>query len=146
MDGCTLEVSGTPWEIGQRTGEALRAEVRRDLEITLSSDPPPTDRISTFVDVLEEHLPDILEEMRGLADGAGVDPELIYRANMPTYNNELTTDGCTNIAFGDGPDGPVLGKNNDGQPPSGPQEPTCARVIRPEEGTPLVSVHFAATG
>lgn len=143
----TLEVSGSPWEIGQATGEKLRDAVHRDLAINDVPDTdPPRERLSTFEGVLEEHLPDVLEEMDGMADGAGVAPERIYRANMPDYNAELSVDGCTNIAFTGGPDGPILGKNNDGgHPPSGEQEPACARLIRPEDGEPLVSVHFCAS-
>jgi len=143
----TLEVSGSPWEIGQETGETLRDEIRRNLEINdIPDSSAPDGKLSTFKGVLEEHLPDILEEMRGLADGAGVAPERIYRANMPDYNTELSVDGCTNIAFSGGPDGPILGKNNDGgHPPSGEQEPACARLVRPEGGAALISVHFCAS-
>jgi hypothetical protein len=53
-------------------------------------------------------------------------------------------EGCTNIVFTDGPDGPVWGKNNDGVDPANVR-PACARIVRPKDGIALVVFTFCGT-
>jgi acyl-CoA:6-aminopenicillanic acid acyl transferase len=143
--------AGTPREIGQQTGEQLREDIREHIDQF-----PPTDnsawekRGRIFLRTLRDHLPRVLEEMKGTAEGAGVTNDDIYRLNLPLYPDTLTAldnqipdkDGCTNIVFGTGPDGPLWGKNNDGGAP-GNQRPVCVRVVRPATGIPMILVHFA---
>jgi len=139
-----VEVSGTPREIGRRTGEALREEFRADLE-RLRPEPDPAAwaaRVKTFLDVLRDRLPEMLEEMQGTAEGAALPPEDVYRLNLPGYAGELDPpQGCTNVAFARGPDGPLLGKNNDGLDRER-RRPVCLRVVRPDEGIPVALLTF----
>ena len=137
-----VECSGTPTQLGEITGEALRAEIATNLAMMPLRAPEEWHRRSPgFVRVLERHLPHVLAEMRGTARGAGVDESEILRLNLPLYPHRLTPEdgGCTNFAFAAGPDGPIWGKNNDGNPPA---RPVCARLVRPEHGIPQVTFTF----
>lgn len=139
-----IECSGDPRQIGRQTGEALRDEIREHLALY----PPPSGpewerRLPAFVETTAAHLPEALEEMQGLAEGAHVPVEAIYGLNFDLYPDDLAVGaGCTNVVFLAGPDGPLWGKNNDGQAP-GKQRPVCARIVRPRTGLPLVTFPFA---
>jgi len=139
-----IEVSGNPGEVGRCTGEALREEIRAHLEMF----PPRSDlkswqhRLPTFLATLRRYLPDVLEEIEGTAEGADVPLDDILRLNLPMYPNELSlAEECTNIAFADGPDGPIWGKNNDGLAPE-QQRPACGRLVRRDNGIPLLVFTF----
>lgn len=139
-----VEASGTPRQIGHATGEALREEIRRHIELypPLQNREEWERRLPTFLDALRRHVPAVLEEMEATAEGAALDRDLILALNLPMYANELVaTEGCTNIAFAFGPDGPLWGKNNDGYAP-GKQRPHCARLIRRNDGIPHVNFTF----
>jgi len=138
-----VECSGKPREVGQQTGEALRDEIRCCLEMwSRVEENEWAKRLPIYVEVMRKDLPDVLDEMQGMAEGADVAPEEIYLLNFPKYPDELGMgEGCTNVVFAAGPDGPIWGKNNDGGPP-GKQLPVSARVIRPAKGIPVVEFPF----
>ena len=122
-----IEVSGSPREIGCLTGEALREDIREHLSLF----PPNIDkavwaqRFPRFLETLKTYLPSVLTEIEGTAAGADIPLDTIFQLNLPMYANELVVDeGCTNIVFNDGPDGPLWGKNNDGLA----KDSTAARV------------------
>jgi len=140
-----IEVSGDGREIGRQTGEALRDEIRQMLDQWKIGD-RHTDWEVTWPSIhamLDQHLPEVLAEMVGTAEGAGVAQDLIMKLNVPMYNFRSTLDlqECTNIAFSAGPDGPVWGKNNDGSPP-GEQAPPVARLVRRGDGIPQLNFTF----
>ena len=108
-----IEVSGSPREIGNLTGEALREEIREHLALF----PPKIDsavwsqRFPRFLETLKTHLPAVLAELEGTAVGANIPLDTIFQLNLPMYANELVVDeGCTNLVFSGGSDGPVWGK------------------------------------
>ncbi len=99
-------------------------------------------RLSTFVETSRRYTPRVLEEMEGTAEGANLPPEDIYRLNFPLYPDGVSlSEGCTNIVFAGGPDGPVWGKNNDGGATQR-HLPPCARLIRREGAIPLLTFTF----
>jgi hypothetical protein len=134
-----VECCGDPRAIGRSTGEALREEIREHLAFPYIVDRADWERrLPVFLSTLKRHLPDVLEEMEGTAEGANVSPEDILRLNLPLYPDALNiTEGCTNIAFAHGPDGPIWGKNNDGLPGQR-RRPACARLVRRNDGIPLL--------
>ena len=139
-----VDCSGSPREIGRQAGEALRDEIRQNMAFGLPAISPDAERrLSAMTAALRRRLPEALEEMRGLAEGAGLPEETILRLNLAlAIPNELAVaDGCTNVVFRGGPDGPLWGKNNDGGPP-GQQRPVCALRVRPAGGIPLVTFTF----
>ena len=139
-----VEASGNARTIGRITGEELREEIREHVEMY----PPGPDaetwekRWPAFSAAMQEYLPLVLEEIEGTAEGADVPIEVMLKLNMPQYNNDLDfQQGCTNLAFAAGPDGPIWGKNNDGGAP-GEQRPPCARLIRRDDGIPHINFTF----
>ena len=144
---CTIkviEVSGSTREIGCLTGEALREEIREHLSLF----PPNIDkavwaqRFPRFLETLKTCLPSVLTEMEGTAAGADIPLDTIFQLNLPMYANELVVDeGCTNIVFNDGPDGPLWGKNNDGLAKDS-RRPVCARVVHRNDAIPTIGFTF----
>lgn len=139
-----IEVSGTAREIGRATGEALRDDIRAFREIfpaNLDSEAWRR-RLPRFLDAARRHIPLVLEELEATAEGADFPLDDILQMNFPMYASDLLPgQGCTNIVYGRGPDGPIWGKNNDGGPPRD-QMPICARVVRRNDAIPLVTFTF----
>jgi hypothetical protein len=135
---------GSAREIGRQTGEALREEIRQHLEIVRRHPLPAnwSQRLPVFLAASQRHTPLVLAEMQGTAEGANLPEADIYRLNFPLYANDLSAgEGCTNIAFATGPDGPVWGKNNDGIAAQ-PRLPVCCRVVNRTGSLPLVVFTF----
>ncbi len=76
-----------------------------------------------------------------MAEGADVPFEQIAALNFPRPASLRMEEGCTNVAFASGPDGPGWGKNNDGSRPD-MQRPICCRIVRPARGIPQVVFPF----
>ena len=138
-----VEVQGSPREIGRSTGEALREEIRAHMallpeEVRQEAWAP---RLPAFLDTLRREVPEVLEEMEAMAEGADVPFEHIAALNLPKPASLRVEEGCTNVAFASGPDGPVWGKNNDGNRPD-MQRPICCRIVRPAHGIPQVVFPF----
>ncbi len=135
-----IQCSGTPRQIGEATGEALREEIAEHLELfPLQRSAEFRARLPLFLRTLQRHLPAVVEEIRATARGANVDEVDLFALNLPLVPGTLdrvlgepgdtdfgrgadppSTDGCTNFVFCGGPDGPIWGKNNDGCDPTGP--------------------------
>lgn len=139
-----VEAAGDPRTLGRVTGEQLREEVRTNLDHFLGRWDETTweRRREAFTACLERHVPEVMAELQGLAEGADLDLDIVLRLNCPAYAGELDLEGCTNVVFGAGPDGPVLGKNNDGMAP-GSGRAVCLRVIRPTGGIPCAFFTYA---
>ncbi len=140
-----VEASGDARTIGRITGEALREEIRQFAAME-KIDQRHVDwdqRWPATRAAIEKHMPLVLEEMEGTAEGAGLPLETILKLNVKEYKRELDAppQQCTNIAFSEGPDGPIWGKNNDGGAP-GEQNPPAARLVRRNDGIPQLNWTF----
>ncbi len=110
-----VELAGTPYEMGVAHGRALRVEIRelvgrwkKDLEKSYGL--PADDFISAFLKktdfkpAIERWTPGLLEEVRGIADGAGLDPETVYAYQLIdefwTVGQDVLPDKCTTLASG----------------------------------------------
>jgi hypothetical protein len=139
-----IEASGDARTIGQITGEALREEIR-EFAALINLDARHSDweeRWPATRAAMQRHIPLVLEEMEGTAEGANLPLDTILKLNVPGYARDLDPpQECTNIAFSEGPDGPIWGKNNDGEEP-GKQKPPVARVVRRDDGIPQINWTF----
>lgn len=102
-----IEVSGSPRELGRQVGEAAREETRGFCEIALER-VNKTCRIShdraiviarKSQEFAEEYRPDLVEELRGTAEAAGVALDDLMLLQV---RNQLTPDeagGCTSLAI-----------------------------------------------
>ena len=108
----TYELSGSSFEIGQQHGRALPAEIVTELSAALKQ--LAVQRNETTMEVLaafrarfgpvvESLLPGALEEVRGVADGAGLSVDAAffasYRDGTPaSFGSSAAEEGCTAFA------------------------------------------------
>ena len=108
-----VEIAGGPRERGRQYGEQARERIHRALayyaEAFAHSSglawPQVTQRAARWVEPSKAFAPDLVEEMEGIADGAGVEfldivalnarGEIIY----DTTFNSMEPDGCTSFAL-----------------------------------------------
>ncbi|MFD8981623.1 C45 family autoproteolytic acyltransferase/hydolase [Streptomyces sp. NPDC059564] len=122
VDGITfIRAAGTPYEIGRIHGEALAAPLRAFLDDGLArlrhlTDRPPT--LPALLPVIAAHraaveaaLPDLAEEVAGLADGARISADeawlLQIRREVMGYSTVRAGGDCTTYAR-TGPGGPPV--------------------------------------
>ena len=86
-----IEVSGSPREIGNLTGEALREEIREHLSLF----PPNIDntvwaqRFPRFLETLKTYLPAVLAEIEGTAVGADHPPRCHFPTESPDVRQRI---------------------------------------------------------
>ena len=108
-----LRVKGTPREAGRQFGEAYREGFRQaseEIRRMAENRPEWLAELPLVRENLAWYAPRFLDELRGMAQGAGLPVESIL-LNHRRYLS--VSQGCSSVAFMSGPDGPVLGKNVD---------------------------------
>ncbi|KAI1628203.1 isopenicillin-N N-acyltransferase [Exophiala viscosa] len=99
-----VKCSGTPYEIGQQHGQTAKTEVYGSIafyeaffkERTNLSWSQVQDVSRAFLPFLDSTYPEYVEEMKGVADGAGVDLDSIVALNVRTeIAYGMLSDGCT---------------------------------------------------
>jgi len=152
-----IEASGLPGDIGMAQGRAFADRIRANLRFYIDwlsksgrfSVADLMGRARLFEPVLAEHLPDILEEIDGIARGAGMSLDEILLINARTdisamVNAELEGEaapGCTALALTGAVDGRpsiALSQNWDWNPALA-DAPVVLR-LRPTRGPALISL------
>lgn len=147
-----VECRGSNKAIGWTIGEALRDEIQANVRGFLPEDMSILDREITHLRAgLSRFLPDVLEQMLSAAEAAHVTEKEMLALNVPSGSSDgRFAQGCSNVVFAGGPQGPVWGKNNDGHfPPTdqpveksqGPR-PVCVLRLYPEKGIPAICLTF----
>lgn len=120
-----IEVSGPPRELGRQIGEAAREETRGFCEVALDrvnktlsiSRERAIDVARRSTSFAEKYRPDLVDELRGTAEAAGVtldDLMLLQVRNQFTPEKE---GGCTSFSIqSSGADSPVVGQTWDNDP------------------------------
>lgn len=127
-----FEVSGPPGEMGRQLGEACRGQVRTFVDLAVERFNKGRSKaldLNTALGVardcipfVESYSPDSVEEIRGIAEGAGVTAEQVMLLNV---RNQLSAaaNGCTSVviegkstAGGSG----IAGQNWDNDPATDP--------------------------
>lgn len=107
-----IRASGGRYDIGRRHGEAQRAEIRRFLDDRLTRIgailgrpvdlPDFSAAVAAHAAVARDRLPALAEELRGLADGAGISMEeawlLQLRRELVGYRSVRAAGDCTTFA------------------------------------------------
>lgn len=137
-----LECNGSPQEMGRQYGEQVREEIQPYLEMCRRR--YDKKRLEIFsglaVQLLQSYLPDVLAELKGLAEGAGVDLEQILFSNhVDTFGDEV--ERCTPVILKDSPEGTIIAKNNDA--PVNENYPFIIRKCKPDKGIPFIQVTYA---
>ncbi|KIX08468.1 uncharacterized protein Z518_03124 [Rhinocladiella mackenziei CBS 650.93] len=102
-----IRCSGTAYEIGLKHGRTAKEEVRRSVGFYESlfqqnvgySWPEVRDVATKFLPFLQKSFPDYVNEMKGVAEGAGVMFDTILAMNARTeIAYGIVNDGCTALA------------------------------------------------
>ena len=118
-----IDLKGTPYQRGLTHGQSLKSEIQElikrwkaDLEKTYSV--PATTFIeklleaSDFEPAIERWTPGLLDEVRGIADGAGIDLQTMYAFQLVdetwVMSDDLGLAKCTTIAARGRGDSPAL--------------------------------------
>lgn len=147
-----VECRGSDKQIGLTIGEALRDEIQANIQGFLPADISVLDQEAAYLKAsLKKYLPGVLEQILNAAKAANVTEQHMLALNVPVGRPDYRYDqGCSNAVFGEGPDGPIWGKNNEGAfPPTdkpivdskGPR-PVCALKVYPEKGIPAICFTF----
>jgi predicted choloylglycine hydrolase len=153
---------GTPFEMGLQYGRALADDIRAGLEAYLvgrveKSQGYSLDYQRRCAESMARHIPEeYIEEMRGLAEGAGVEYDAILRihthADMVHYGKSwgrpdaAPGKDCTNFAVWGRwtVDGHLIhGRNLDWTTSTGIQKHACIYVGIPDRGVPFALVTYA---
>ncbi len=114
-----LELSGTARQRGRAHGESLReaihehrerwaAALARETGLTPAEYLPRLQADTDFFPAIDKYTPDLLEEVRGIAEGANVDFAYCYARQLsdeePWYrrelaNGEVSAPGCSALGF-----------------------------------------------
>ncbi len=138
-----IEARGTHRRIGETIGESLREEIRDHIARFVRKDVDRKKPIGFFTETTGRYMPEVLAQLKGMARGASLPEEDILALNL--YETSLVDawPACSNIVFGDGPDGPLWGKNNEGNFPPGPgRRPFCVLKLYPDDGIPAICFTF----
>jgi isopenicillin-N N-acyltransferase like protein len=135
-----IECSGTPREMGRQYGEAAREAIRTNLQSwrpggsALAWDAYVKDTTA----FLTRHAPEVLDELKGVAEGSGASLEALVVENAA---GSPRPSECTSMAIPNSRDGAILGKNNDGA-----VDERCwvLRRTKPVRGLPML--HFVSAG
>ena len=137
-----VECFGTSREMGRQYGEEAREEILFEMDCLGRTFQRPGLEFwyERAERVLSAYLPELREELHGIAEGAGTDHKLLLAMNfVDTFDDR--TDRCTPLLLHDSPDGMIVAKNND----AGADE-KCKFVTlirRPDHGFPTVTVTYA---
>jgi len=143
-----VEVSGSSYEMGRQHGIQAGDLVHRYLGWIEKQTGKPLDELSrrvlAYLPCIERLNAQLLEEVRGLADGAGIRYEeaLVCQArgaaaSAPLAGSPAASEGCTAFAFtgaATGGRGPLAGQNQD-LPPEFADVGIVLRLI-PDDGRP----------
>ncbi len=136
-----VELSGTPYEMGLQHGTTCAAAVNSAIENVVFGrqiDAAHRERVvQQMARNVERVFPESLEEMQGIADGAGLqrDDILAYASCMEVGRTAV---GCTNVALRTDEHGVVHYKSNDvGKDSIGTY---VFWDIRPDKGHPFICV------
>ncbi len=118
MDVPELVVAGSPRQRGLQHGSAYPQLIRGCFERFCEFKGASVERIDSTLQKIEEglrrSLPETLEEIEGIAQGAGMSYEEIMQLNFCEEIWNATTGWCTCVCLTQSSDGPLLGKTDDG--------------------------------
>jgi hypothetical protein len=146
-----LDLAGSPYERGLAHGTALKAEIREivgDFMSDLEGDHGVERSVfverflatTDFMPAIEEWTPGLLDEVRGIADGAQMPFEEIYVWQLGdevwSMGKWALREKCTAVAVGPRGDQPTIVAQNMDIPGFYQKYPTLLRIRNPEEGRP----------
>jgi len=137
-----VKCKGTPREMGRQYGEQAKGEIVKNLTCLRIEEREITPAfIESVRTVLSNWSQETLEELEGLSESSGVSIGKIFALNhVDFFNHGRSNPRCTSIAINSGPDGPILGKNNDGDIDD---SQFIVRLSNPDTGLPMIQITYA---
>lgn len=144
----TVVLRGSPQARGIQQGRALRERIQEHWELYRTQVYPSLPEaqvrpiLANMLGFLQERFPEVLEELEGIAQGAGLDFEAVARVNFGgaiaaiIYSNSSPATGCSCVAFTDSPDGAIIGKNTDSV--GMPELHYVLKIVVPDRGVPYI--------
>ena len=141
-----IDAAGSPYEVGRVHGAAVAGMVRAEVEARLGGQ----DRDVAFryvADVqafVKDWAPHLLDEVRGIADGAGIDQRAALWLQWGTAAPDVRPEECTSFAVGPEftGDGTVYaGQTKDTGP--GANEQSIVLRVRPDGRPAILSFSYA---
>jgi isopenicillin-N N-acyltransferase-like protein len=108
----TFRGKGDHRSLGRGMGLAFRDTIHRilgEMKVEEKLTPRSEPRVRAMEERVGRAYPHLLDEIQGIAEGAGLEYVQVLAYNFLTSVNWA----CTNVAFRDGENGPVVGKTND---------------------------------
>ncbi len=155
-----IQAGGSPYEIGHQVGEACEDRIRRFLDIILTVDlqfrsasvaeplsyEEALQRTRLFLPLFEDSAPHHLEEVRGIADGAGLSFEeaLLLQIRGEIAFTQKAVSGCTAFVLSRDATASgeiIMGQNSDIGQEMG--EVAIVLHITPENGPRMLMYTFA---
>lgn len=149
-----LRAQGSPFECGRQVGQAFRAEITGRIPnwARWPKDPIQKEKYQRLMDkscaYLEAELPEVMEEMRGIAQGTGLSLGDVYLLNAAnSLSPAMPYAACSSLGFLKTEVGPILGKTDDGGSAPTPEAAIQARLetllaltVRPTKGHAILGV------
>lgn len=140
-----VRLAGTHREIGRRHGELLKAQIHFLKQEYYDKFVVPLlrpDRLAAWADAVEEHVPEhYREELRGLAEGCGLDYRQVLEFNVSVDRFQAVFCSTVLAAGGETADGRVyFGRNLDFPGRDVLNRMNVVFVFAPEGETPVASV------
>ncbi len=88
-----IRAAGSHREVGRQIGAATADEVRRIAGEAVAD----TALVARYRAVTREHVPWIVEELDGVAEGAGVDPLAVFAASIEEFEPAKASTGCSDV-------------------------------------------------
>ncbi len=154
-----VDLRGTPYEMGLAHGTALKAEIaelvkrwKEDLARTYKMTAEAFIRkflaATDFKPAIERWTPGLLDEVRGIAEGAGIDFDTMYAFQMIdeswVMGRDVSLEKCTSIAAGPRPGFPAFTSQTQDIPGLYHGFPTVLRVR--DDGRDLETLVFTIPG
>lgn len=99
-----IQASGTHRELGRQHGEQAAGKIKAHVEKIASSGgyskEKLRERTAAFASLFQKYCPHLLEEMHGLAEGAGISPAEALAVNIRGELGHAAQEGCTTYVIG----------------------------------------------
>jgi isopenicillin-N N-acyltransferase-like protein len=146
-----IDCAGTAYQIGKQHGESCPDAVRASYSAWAPVKSVDAQQMKSGISIIEKglnnHFPEILEEMQGIADGADLTLEQVISMNMEfeliSAANALPS--CSNIGFKKSDQGVLIGKTADWYPDNS-KEFTLAQRYIPDTSQGYEFFHFGCAG
>ncbi len=143
-----IECSGTSREMGRQYGEQAKEEIRTALNGDAHKNFAAkikncSARVNAIKENIRKSLPDVHEEMAGIAEGCGYSIEEITLLNHVDTFDDHWLGNCTPVGLISEIDGIIVSKNNDGAPSEHVQYPFVVRKSTPSKGLPTLQLTYA---